>query len=63
MGACLKGAEGLSRVPGHAKYWFNVCRALAEGLCMCKGGGETEGFSEVEGRLEKYVEPMFPELF
>lgn len=29
---------------------------------MCKGGDETEGFSEVEGRVEKYVEPMYPEL-
>lgn len=48
------GAEALSRVPGHAnKCWFNVCKALAEGLCVCVvGGGETEGFSEVEGRVE-----------
>lgn len=32
--------------------WFNVCKALAEGLCVCKGGGAIEGFSEVEGRVE-----------
>lgn len=33
----LKAAEAPSTVPGHAnKYWFNVCKAFAEGLSACK---------------------------
>ena len=39
MEHALKGAEAPSSVPGRAnKYWFNVSKAFAKGLCACKEG-------------------------